>query len=58
MAEIDFRRFKAKVAEHKDYLSALMITYPSTYGFFDANVKEITNLIHEMADKCIWMVLI
>jgi hypothetical protein len=45
--EIDFEDLKAKVAEHKDYLSALMITYPSTYGFFDANVKEITNLIHE-----------
>jgi glycine dehydrogenase len=24
-----------------------MITYPSTYGFFDANIKEITALIHE-----------
>ena len=24
-----------------------MITYPSTYGFFDDNVKEITDLIHE-----------
>lgn len=45
--EIDFEDLKAKVTEHKDNLSALMITYPSTYGFFDANVKEITSLIHE-----------
>jgi glycine dehydrogenase len=45
--EIDFEDLKAKVAEHKDHLSAFMITYPSTYGFFDHNVKEITDLIHE-----------
>lgn len=45
--EIDFEDLKAKVAEHKDNLAAFMITYPSTYGFFDANVKEITQLIHE-----------
>lgn len=45
--EIDFEDLIAKVAEHKDNLAAFMITYPSTYGFFDANVKEITNLIHE-----------
>ena len=44
--EIDFEDLKAKVAEHKDHLSAFMITYPSTYGFFDDNVKEITDLIH------------
>ncbi len=45
--EIDFEDLKAKVEEHKDHLSAFMITYPSTYGFFDHNVKEITDLIHE-----------
>ncbi len=45
--EIDFEDLKLKVAENKDNLSAFMITYPSTYGFFDDNVKEITALIHE-----------
>ena len=45
--QIDFEDLKAKVEEHKDNLSAFMITYPSTYGFFDDNVKEITDLIHE-----------
>lgn len=44
--EIDFEDLKAKVEEHKENLSALMITYPSTFGFFDENVKEITDLIH------------
>ena len=45
--EIDFEDLKAKAEEHKDNLAAVMITYPSTYGFFDANIKEITKLIHE-----------
>ncbi len=45
--EIDFEDLKSKAEEHKDHLSAVMITYPSTYGFFDANIKEITKLIHE-----------
>ncbi len=45
--EIDFEDLKAKAELHKDNLSAVMITYPSTYGFFDANIKEITKLIHD-----------
>ncbi len=44
--EIDFEDLKAKAELHKDNLAAVMITYPSTYGFFDANVKDITELIH------------
>jgi len=45
--EIDFEDFKAKVEQHSANLSAVMITYPSTYGFFDKNIKEITELIHQ-----------
>ena len=45
--EIDFEDFKAKTEQHSENLSAVMITYPSTYGFFDANIKEITKLTHE-----------
>ncbi len=45
--EIDFEDFKAKTEQHSKNLSAIMITYPSTYGFFDANIKEITKLTHE-----------
>ncbi len=44
---IDFEDLKAKAEEHSKNLSAAMITYPSTYGFFDANIKDITALIHE-----------
>ncbi len=45
--EIDFEDLKTKAEQHKENLSAVMITYPSTYGFFDSNVKEITKLIHD-----------
>ncbi len=44
---IDFEDLQAKAELHKDNLGAAMITYPSTYGFFDANIKEITQLIHD-----------
>lgn len=45
--EIDFDDLKAKAEEHSENLSAAMITYPSTYGFFDENIKEIINMVHE-----------
>ncbi len=45
--EIDFEDLKAKAEHHSANLSAAMITYPSTYGFFDENIKEITQLIHQ-----------
>ncbi|MCW0511339.1 aminomethyl-transferring glycine dehydrogenase [Riemerella anatipestifer] len=45
--EIDFEDFKAKAEEHRENLSAVMITYPSTYGFFDANIRQITSLVHQ-----------
>ena len=45
--QIDFEDLKAKVEQHKENLAAFMITYPSTYGFFDNNVTDIINLIHD-----------
>lgn len=44
---IDWIDLQEKVLEHKDHLSALMVTYPSTHGVFEANIKSITALIHE-----------
>lgn len=45
--EIDPADWQAKAEEHRDNLAAAMITYPSTYGFFDANIKEIIKVIHD-----------
>jgi glycine dehydrogenase len=44
---IDLDDLKAKIAEHKDRLGALMVTYPSTYGVFEAGIKEICKLVHD-----------
>ena len=43
---IDVEDLRSKAEEHSDNLSALMITYPSTHGVFEASVKEITSIIH------------
>ena len=45
--QIDFEDLKSKVEQHRENLSAFMITYPSTYGFFDEDVMDIINLIHD-----------
>eukprot|EP00954_Amorphochlora_amoebiformis_P008766 682653-Amorphochlora_amoeboformis.AAC.1 len=44
---IDFADLSDKVDKHSENLSALMITYPSTHGVFESNVKEVCELIHE-----------
>ena len=44
---IDWEDLQEKAVENKDNLSALMITYPSTHGVFESNIKNITGLIHE-----------
>ena len=38
---------KAKISEHSGTLAALMITYPSTHGVFEAAVSDICALIHD-----------
>ena len=38
---------KAKIAEHKDSLAALMVTYPSTHGVFEEAISEICALVHD-----------
>jgi len=44
---IDLEDLKEKVEQHKDRLAALMVTYPSTHGVFEEDIREICNLIHE-----------
>ena len=43
---VDMADLKAKIEEHDDRLSALMITYPSTHGVYEATVTEVCDLIH------------
>ncbi len=44
---INLADLKAKIAEHKDHLGALMVTYPSTYGVFEDDIKEVIKLVHD-----------
>jgi len=44
---IDVEDLKAKAELHKDNLSCVMITYPSTHGVYESSIIEITNIIHE-----------
>jgi glycine dehydrogenase len=44
---VDLADLRAKVREHADDLSALMITYPSTHGVFEEEVGEICDAVHD-----------
>jgi glycine dehydrogenase len=44
---IDVEDLRQKAIEHKDNLSALMVTYPSTHGVFESAICEITKIIHD-----------
>jgi glycine dehydrogenase len=43
---IDVADLKAKAEAHKNDLSCLMITYPSTHGVFEETIRDITEIIH------------
>ena len=43
---IDFSDLTSKVELHSKNLAAIMITYPSTHGVFESNVKDVCALIH------------
>ena len=44
---IDVADIREKATLHKDNLSCLMVTYPSTHGVYEESIIEITNIIHE-----------
>ena len=44
---IDVADLKSKAIEHKDNLACLMVTYPSTHGVFETQIKEICKVIHD-----------
>ncbi len=44
---IDVDDLRTKAEEHKENLSCLMVTYPSTHGVFEEDIMEITDIIHQ-----------
>lgn len=45
--DVDLDDLRAKVAEHADRLSTLMITYPSTHGVYEHDIAEICAAVHD-----------
>jgi glycine dehydrogenase len=43
---IDLDDLKAKAEKHSQELAALMVTYPSTHGVFEEQIKEICAVVH------------
>jgi glycine dehydrogenase len=44
---VDFDDLKAKAHEHAADLAALMVTYPSTHGVFEAHIGDVCDVVHE-----------
>ncbi|MCW7551884.1 aminomethyl-transferring glycine dehydrogenase [Endozoicomonas gorgoniicola] len=44
---VDVNDLRAKAEQYSEQLSALMITYPSTHGVFEEEVRTICSIIHE-----------
>jgi glycine dehydrogenase len=43
---VELADLEAKAAAHADRLAALMITYPSTHGVFEEEIREICDVVH------------
>jgi glycine dehydrogenase len=43
---VDLADLRAKAEKHAGSLAAIMITYPSTHGVFEASVREICDVVH------------
>jgi glycine dehydrogenase len=43
---VDLVELEAKCRAHADRLAAVMITYPSTHGVFEREVKRLCEIVH------------
>ncbi|RYM35599.1 glycine dehydrogenase (aminomethyl-transferring) [Brumimicrobium glaciale] len=44
---IDIEDLRRNAEKYSDRLGAVMVTYPSTHGVFEAGIREITQIIHD-----------
>ena len=49
---IDVADFEAKADEYKDRLAGTMITYPSTHGIFEVEIKKLFQIVHDRGGLC------
>ncbi len=47
MGNVDLADLRAKCEQHSANLACVMITYPSTHGVFETQVKELCALVHQ-----------
>ncbi|MCG8575767.1 MAG: aminomethyl-transferring glycine dehydrogenase [Flavobacteriales bacterium] len=47
LGNIDLDDLREKAELHKDNLSALMVTYPSTHGVYEETILEVTDIVHK-----------
>ncbi|MDB1126022.1 aminomethyl-transferring glycine dehydrogenase [Vibrio algarum] len=44
---IDILDLADKIEKHRDNLSSIMITYPSTHGVYEEQVQQVCDMVHE-----------
>ncbi len=44
---IDVQDFERKAEQYKDRLAATMITYPSTHGIFEVEIRRLLQIVHD-----------
>ncbi|MEM9021886.1 MAG: aminomethyl-transferring glycine dehydrogenase, partial [Planctomycetota bacterium] len=49
--DIDLDHLKQQAEAHRDELAALMVTYPSTHGVFETEIREVCQVIHDHGGK-------
>ncbi len=48
---VDLDDLEAKAVEHADNLAALMVTYPSTHGVYEEEIRRICAIVHEQGGQ-------
>jgi len=43
---VDLADLRKKAEQHSSHLAAVMVTYPSTHGVFEAAIREICSVVH------------
>ncbi len=43
---VELADLEAKAAQHADHLAAIMVTYPSTHGVFEAGITHVCEVVH------------
>ncbi|MEU4238329.1 aminomethyl-transferring glycine dehydrogenase [Actinoplanes sp. NPDC026619] len=47
LGNVDIADLDAKITKHADTLAAIMVTYPSTHGVYEASIAELCGKVHD-----------